>query len=754
MRLIFWRVYLAAGIAIVGGYLFVPDGVPQDLVYALLGGSSLAAIAVGIRLHNPARQLPWWLMFAGLLLWVAGDALSSWYEDIAHDAAYPSWADACYLAAYPVIAAGLLILIRGRLPRRDIAGLLDSATVTAGLGLLSWVLIARPTLSASEHTPAAAIVGVAYPMADILLASMLIRLVTTPGGRTPAFRWLFGAVSLLIAGDTLSAALSLWSTSSTSAFELIWLASYVAWGTAALHPSMARLSDRSHGNGVDFSRWRLAALGVAILIAPGTLAVQSLAHVTIDVWAVVTGSVVLFLLVVARMHIGIRQVVTANRERARAQHDLVYQAAHDALTGLPNRADALHQIEAALSRAQRTGGLLGLLFVDLDGFKSVNDSFGHRGGDEVLRVVGGRLSDLVRGGDLVARLGGDEFVVLLECLDSETTALHVALRLIETISAPIRLPLAGDHVVSVGASVGIAISVDGSTDAGRFLHEADTAVYRAKKAGRGRVEIFDDVLRHELAERAELEAALRVAIEQEQLMVQYQPIVELATGGVSGYEALVRWQRPLQGLLPPSAFIPTAEASNLVCDLDAWVLRHATAQLARWTESGGPRRTVAVNISGRHIGEPRVVDDVRAALAESGLDARQLVLEITETVLTEDMRAVDHLQQLRALGVAISIDDFGTGYSSIARLQHLPVDVIKIDHSFLDQQPSSRALLELMVHAAHAFGLPVVAEGVETVEQLEMVRAMSCEFIQGFHVARPLTAEQIGRLDLNFAAAS
>ena len=558
-------------------------------------------------------------------------------------------------------------------------------------------------------------------------------------------------MSLLIAGDTISAGLTLWSSADASVYDVIWLASYVAWGTAALHPSMVGLSEPTRGSGTDFTRWRLLALTAAILIAPGVLVVQALARVVIDVWAVAIGSVVLFLLVVTRMHVAIKQIVTANRERERAQHDLAYQAAHDALTGLPNRADALHQIELALSRAQRSGDLLGLLFVDLDGFKAVNDMFGHRGGDEVLRVVAARLGDVVRGGDMVARLGGDEFVVLLENVDSETSALHIAQRVITEISRPIPLGGAREHAVRVGASVGMAISQDGSTDGGRLLHDADTAVYRAKTSGRGRVEIFDESLRRELVERAELEAALVTAIEHDQLLLHYQPVVELDSGTVRGYEALVRWQRPGHGLVPPAEFIPTAEASSLVCEIDAWVLRHAAAQLAEWTEPGGPRRTVSVNISGRHVGEPRVVDDVRAALAESGLDPHQLVIEITETVLIEDLRAVDHLQQLQAMGVRVSIDDFGTGYSSIARLQHLPVDVVKIDRSFLDCQQSSRALLELMIHAAHAFGLPVVAEGVETLDQLAMVRSMGCEYVQGFHVARPLTAEQIGRLNLVFA---
>ncbi len=736
-----WRAYVAAGLVAIVAYWVMPAGIAQDVIYEVVGLSCVAAIAIGVHRHRPARRAPWLLMFAGQLLWTVGDAIDSWYQAVDHITVYPSLADAFYLGAYPLLALGLLLLIRGRRPRRDVAGLLDSATLTVGLGLLSWVLLARPTFDASSHSLPAAIVGVAYPLADIVLIGMLIRLVTTPGGRTPAFRLLFGAVLLLVGGDTTSVALSLWSSSSTTAWDVIWLASYIAWGAAALHPSMATLSEPSHDEQPRFTRGRLGALAVASLVAPGTLALERLTGSTIDVWAVVAGSVVLFLLVVGRMNVAIAQIVAANRDRERLQSSLAYQAAHDSLTDLPNRARAMESIAAALNRTRRSGELLGLLFVDLDGFKAVNDTFGHAAGDEVLKIVAARLRAEVRGGDLVARLGGDEFVVLLEPLDTEADALPIAERLVAAAARPIPI---NDRFAHIGASVGLAISQDASADAGRLLHEADIAVYRAKRSGRGRVEVFDDALRHELAERSELEAALVNAIATDELVVHYQPIIDLPTGAVTGYEALVRWERPGYGLLSPAEFIPTAEASTLICDLDVWVLRRATRQAAEWAGAGQPSRTMSVNISGRHLSTPRIVDDVYDALVDSGLPAGQLVLEITETALVEDLVAIQHLEQLRSLGVAISIDDFGTGYNSVARLQHLPVDVIKIDRSFLDTtQKSTRILLELMIHAAHAFGLPVVVEGVEYPEQLDALRFMDCESVQGFYLSRPLTAAQI-----------
>jgi diguanylate cyclase (GGDEF)-like protein len=400
----------------------------------------------------------------------------------------------------------------------------------------------------------------------------------------------------------------------------------------------------------------------------------------------------------------------------------------------------LSAIESALNRAQRSGALLGLLFIDLDGFKNVNDSYGHRAGDEVLCSVATRLGDLSRGGDLVARLGGDEFVVLLENLSGETDALAVAQRIVVALPAPI--PLSGGGQASVGGSVGLAISQDGSTDPHRLLHEADTAAYRAKSGGRGRVEVFDHALRRELDERAELENALGRAIEQDELVLHYQPVLDLQSDTVTGYEALVRWQRPGHGLIQPGDFIPAAEASSLICDLDRWVLRQATAQLARWDAEGlDARRTMAVNLSARHLSDRRVVDDVVDALAATGLAPHRLVVEITETVIVEDLLAIEHLSALRALGIVISLDDFGTGYNSITRLQTYPIDIVKIDRSFLhDQADSGLALLSLIVHAAHTFGLSVVAEGVETDSQLALLRRLHCRSAQGFLLGRPAPA--------------
>jgi diguanylate cyclase (GGDEF)-like protein len=739
MRDRIWKWYVAAGAIALAGYSFIPTVDEADLAYFAIGMSAVVAILAGVSLLHPVRRAPWYLMAAGQLSWVIGDSVSSWYQNIEADGVFPSLADVFYVAAYPLLAFSLVVMIRGRRTDRDVAGLLDSAILTSALALLSWVLLAGPALLASAESPGAAAVGLAYPVGDIVLAGLLIILLTTPGGRTPAFRFLLGAISLLVVGDSASGVVSLLNYTTSSNFALFWLAAYLAWGAAALHPSMRTLSEPSATIVKPPGRGRLAALTVATLVAPGTLAVELALGSPVDGWAIVVGSVVSFLLVVARMKVGNNQLVATIKQREQLQEDLSYQAAHDSLTRLPNRAQALHLIDAALSRAQRSGAIIGLLFVDLDRFKAVNDTYGHPAGDQVLTTAAARMQSEVRAGDVVARLGGDEFVVLLEPVDSQASVVEIAERLVAAVSMP--MVLQSGHQVAVGASVGVAISMDGSIDGDRLLGEADAAVYGAKRAGRGQVGIYDEWLRRELSDRAELEAAITHGLQAGEFAVYYQPIVGVATGQVQGYEALIRWNRPGVGVVEPDAFIPTTEASKLICDLDTWVLREALKQLAAWPDE---QRSVAVNISGRHMASSRILEDVRAALQESGVAADRLILEITETIMIDDTVTIGHLRQLRDMGIIVSIDDFGTGYNSIAQLRHLPVDIIKIDKSFLSATlPGSDQLFRLIVETVHACGLVVVAEGVETEEQLSLVRSAGCESAQGFLLARPMPASSV-----------
>jgi diguanylate cyclase (GGDEF)-like protein len=456
------------------------------------------------------------------------------------------------------------------------------------------------------------------------------------------------------------------------------------------------------------------------------------------------------------VHASVKQIVHSVRQREELQSALVHQAAHDALTELPNRVQAGTLVASALSRGRRSGAMTGLLFVDLDGFKAVNDSHGHACGDDVLREVARRLRQTLRAGDVVCRLGGDEFVVVVEPVETERDLLDLAERIIATVSEPMAV---GGHQVRIGASVGVAVSRDATTDPETLFAEADAATYRAKRNGRGRAEIFDDALRRQLTEQAELEAAIAHGLANGEMRLHYQPVVDVTTAELRGYEALVRWERPGHGMVPPDQFIPAAERSRLICELDRWVLHEATRQLAEWLASnpaapGAHEPTIAVNISGRHLADRRVVEDVTDALQASGLPARLLILEVTETVLVDDPAAFGHLEALRDLGISIAIDDFGTGYTSIGQLRHMPVDTLKIDRSFIaSTDPGHRELVALIIRAAHTFGLTVVAEGVEESSQLARLKAESCDQAQGFLLYRPMPPEDVTAMLLLLAGA-
>ena len=716
----------------------------KDALYDAVSLSLAVAILVGVRIHRPRSALAWYLMALGQWFWVVADVTFNYRADVLHDDSFPSIADPLYLIGYPALAAGLALLVKDRnRARRDYGPALDSATVTVGLGLLSWMVLARPTLAGLEDSVGAASVSAAYPVMDILLVGALVRLVSSPGARSTAFRYLLLALGLLIVADTVSVSMGLYATNEFGWVDYLWLFSYVAWGAAALHPSMASLSDPVTSRDFRFRGVRLLAIILATLVTPGILAVHQVTGVSIDMWAVIVGSVVMFLLVVIRMSLAIDQIASAHEALETLQDELAVQATHDPLTGLANRTQSMRLLAGALGRSRRRGTVVGLLFIDLDGFKNVNDNHGHRAGDEVLRQVAWRMSQEVREGDFVGRLGGDEFVVGIEDVTSESEVRALASRLIATVSEEI--PVDETLNVHVGASVGVSMGRGGETDVESLLHEADLAVYQAKAYGKGCVKLFSGEAREELRQHTSLERALVQAIASDELVVHYQPIVHVQTGQVECYEALVRWDRPGVGLLHPGQFLPVAESTDLICELDAWVMRKAVAELANWNRQREDHALqVAVNVSGRHISKPRILDDVARALQTPGIMPPQLVIEVTETALMDGQLAGTNLEALRHMGVVVSLDDFGTGYHSTAQLTRLPVDVLKIDRHFVDASSAAgRSLLELMVKTAHAFGTRVVAEGVEHQDQLDLVRRLGCEYAQGYYLGMPAPAERM-----------
>ncbi|HEY0371216.1 MAG TPA: EAL domain-containing protein, partial [Thermoanaerobaculia bacterium] len=432
----------------------------------------------------------------------------------------------------------------------------------------------------------------------------------------------------------------------------------------------------------------------------------------------------------------ISEVVSVSRdvsERRRAEEQIEYQAYHDALTGLPNRLLFRDRLTIALAHAKRQHTPLVVMFLDLDRFKNVNDTLGHSLGDELLRVVAERLRSVLREGDTIARMGGDEFTVLLSDLKHAGDAAKIAQKLLDTVAEPVR---AEGHELYLTTSIGIALFPSDGDTAEVLLKNADTAMYRAKDVGRNSYQLCTPAMNTRAAERLSVETALRRAIDREELVLHFQPLVRLDTRETVGMEALLRWNRPGHGIVPPGTFIGIAEETRMIIPIGEWVLREACRQ----ARAKGMRR-VAVNLSPRQFQQSDLCEAVSRALDESGLDPRLLELEITEsTAMFHTERSIATLTELRDLGVSIAIDDFGTGHSSLSYLRRFPIDRVKIDREFIaeiDKSRSNRAIVSAVVAMAHGLDLAVTAEGVETEAQVEFLREQKCEEVQGFLFGRP-----------------
>jgi diguanylate cyclase (GGDEF)-like protein/PAS domain S-box-containing protein len=433
-------------------------------------------------------------------------------------------------------------------------------------------------------------------------------------------------------------------------------------------------------------------------------------------------------------------------ESRRIAEQLEREARHDALTDLPSRRFLLERLERALDESRRGGhGQVAALFIDLDHFKQVNDSLGHAAGDELLASVARAIQGSLRGSDVAGRFGGDEFVVLCPALASPTDATVVADRIRRRLSAPF---VVHDTEVFVGASIGIAIA-DHRSDAASLMAEADTAAYRAKERGRNRIEIFDRELRTAIAKRVEIATALRHAIDDEELVLHYQPLVDVDSSRLAGFEALVRWERPGVGLVSPADFLPVAEERGLIVPMGRWITEHACQRLATWN-GAGLDTTMGINLSPRQLNSGHLVREVRAILDDTGVDPTSLYFEITENALVDDAEtAIRRLSELRDLGVRLAIDDFGTGYSSLSYLRRLPVQVVKIDRSFIlslgvDREGST--IVASVINLAHALGMEIVAEGVESIEHVAALVTLGCDKMQGYWFSKPVPAEQATRL--------
>ncbi len=1035
-----WHVYLLLGVLATGAYFLLPPQNAQEILRPLFNMSALAAIVTGILINRPKRPLPWYLFTSGMLVFVLGVVTYVYYEVTLGTAPSPSLADAFFIASYPCAAAGLL-LIQSRRLVRDRGSMIDPIIVAVGVGMLAWVFLMRPYAEDPSLTLLERLVFIAYPLMDVLLLAVVVRMLLVPGERPFAYYPLVTGLVFTLTFDAAYAAMTLAGTyetgSSIDALEILFL---VLFGTAALHPSMANLSDKTVLHLETKLTWRrLALLAVASLMAPGVLAFQAARGEPIDVTVIVGGSVVLFLLVLARMasimrareqaidherilrttaaalvaapdresiyevtldatqelvgkasktwvgiatgsveeatvvaatgdhagevagariyldeypdavragllegraieaeHLNItngsklkalgfepdtqavffapllvqarlrgtlvvltdstlsedrkatlealgREVALALEsaalaeevhrrksekrfrslvhnssdvvavvgadgvisyvsppverilgykpedgigrsvfrspmmhpddidrvrevfawligspgasttadfrlrhadgrwihveaiarnlladpiiggvvvnyrdvtERKTFEERLKHQAFHDPLTNLPNRALFMDRLGHALIRMERREKPVAVLFLDLDNFKLVNDSMGHEVGDQLLVSVAERLLGSLRVEDTAARFGGDEFTVLLEDVTDASDAVRVAGQITQALKAPFVLD---GREVFVTTSIGITLGISGHERPTDLLRNADVALYRAKARGKATYEVFDAAMNILALERLDLEADLRRAIERGEFAVHYQPQLELLTGRIVGWEALVRWMHPERGPIPPSVFLSVAEETGLIAQIGGLVLEEACRQAKEWQERYPATDTslkMSVNISARQFQHPdELVWEVARVLEKTGLAPGSLVLEITESMIMEDAEHnMAMLGRLKDLGVWVAIDDFGTGYSSFAYLKRFPVDMLKVDKSFVDglgENPEDTAIVEAVIGLARALDLRTVAEGIETTGQLNQLQALGCELGQGYYFSGPLPAHEASALLLS-----
>ncbi len=1031
-----WLLYLFGGALMLLGWEFIP-AIKIGPVFNLIALSSPVAILVAVRIWQPDQKAPWYLFALGQTFFVAGDVITYNYDKFfGTELPFPSIGDVLYLAVYPCLIAGIILLVRRRNPGKDRESFIDALIVAIGIGIISWVFLMSPIAHASDSKALQRLVSMSYPFMDIMLLTVVIRLAMGAGKRAPSFNFMASAALALFATDFVYSYISVKGIvyNQSGYLEAGWGAFYILWGAAALHPSMRTLSEPAPDQEIRLTRTRLIVLGAASLTAQFVRLVQLIRHEqATDLWVITLSTMALFILVVIRMSglvhkieqslgrektlrtAGASLVTATNREsiytatmeavstlvpdgctrllahidadepgrfsvvaasaeadpilgvtisladlpewkverlrshnstqaattdsgfggelafesryeatfatplfmkgelnamlvvassqtlskstcdslealssqvalaldsaaltedllrrqsearfsslvqnssdvvitvdadttvkyispsvervlgygpaelegtkltqlihnedkaqvlqflttgareadghtgliefrmrhkddfwlhvetlRTNLLHDpnvkgivlntrdvserkafeeqLAHQAFHDSITGLANRALFKDRVEHALERQQRDDKPVSVLFMDLDDFKTINDSLGHAAGDRVLSEVGERLKNSLRTADTAARLGGDEFAILLEDGGEGIGAADVAARILTSLEGPFHLE---GKEVFVRASIGIAsggIDRKGPEGAEELLRNADVAMYMAKESGKSRYQVFEPAMHDTALKRLELKADLQRAVDNGEFILHYQPVIELESGSISGLEALIRWNHPTRGMIPPLDFIPLAEETGLIVPIGQWVLEEACRQAISLQERfpSDPPLHMAVNLSARQLARPEIVGEIAAILMETELDAQSLILEITESVMMADMElSIERLAELKELGVMLAVDDFGTGYSSLNYIRRFPVDILKVDKSFVDgvnDGGEESALTAAIIELAGILKLKPVAEGIERADQLEKLLDLKCDLGQGFYFAKPLPMTGIDEL--------
>jgi diguanylate cyclase (GGDEF)-like protein len=705
----------------------VLPGPAREVAMVMVAAASLTAAAWHVA--GRVRRRGWRvgsdrgliLFAAGVVALLAGSRLSSTGVVIG---ALSGRVEVAAVVGYPLLILGLLVLLHAH--GRSHGGLLEAALVGCLLVFVTWTAV----MADLRHVPAGTVVFVLARLGlDVVVVLLAAHLHDSEVARVPAAPWACitaGAVLRLGADVTLSLPLLVHVHPPAYGAAVMGLGSVALLVAGTVHPSAAG-ANQAMGRPVRLNPARLGVVVAAILIGPLTVLWELARADRVTVEKVAVATIVLSGLAVAYL----TQLVD---DRGRLEHF----ALHDHLTGLPNRTYFTEQVEAALSQAAHGGHRMAVMFLDLDRFKTINDSLGHSTGNDLLQLVGRRLRQAFRDEDTVSRLGGDEFTVLLTHIDDDTVTVAA-----ERIQAAFVDPfLLGGRELFVNPSVGIAIGPDDGHDVETLLKNADTAMYKAKAAGGRCYAQYAPSMNASAVERLALESSLHKAVERGELMLHYQPKVDVKSGLIVGVEALARWEHPRLGLLSAGDFVPLAEETGLIVPLGEWALTEACRQMTAWREAGHDL-TVAVNLSVRQFREQEMSDVVASVLRRSGLAPGALELELTEGIVVDSHTGViATLEDISRMGVLCSIDDFGTGYSSLSYLTRLPIDVLKIDRSFVSRinDEHEGRIVAAVIALAHQLGMKVVAEGVENHRQAQFLDAHGCDTMQGYLLGRPVSA--------------
>ena len=741
-----WLAMGAIGLSLMAYWLIAPAH--RSLLSPTISALPIISIAISFILYRSPVRKAWALVSLGVVGFFIGALAThliqnSWLTpavQAAENAGLTHWLPIVQIVSF---VAGAALTLAGsfwlawykRTFTRWI--FIDLGIIAIACFYLTWFLLIDP-VHGQDFVPNYSLFNLVFFLAStILVVDLVLRLLFDSSRRPPSLWFFVIALTTVTFSQTWFIYHMLRGTYEAGSIgSLGWQVGAIFWSLTVLHPSMLKLSKSTISRTENhLPRWRLGALIAASLI-PSVFLITNRNHFDYSDHLVVSlGTIVTILLIVWRLT-GLLHALRLNaKKRIELQAELQAQALRDPATGLATRALFAQKIERAL---RRKSSEVAVLHYNIDDFNQINDRFGSESGDNLLLAFAARLQKQMRNDDLAARLGGDEFGLLLSGVEDRTHTMQTAKRILKAVSEAYQID---GQTLRIGASVGIAFGAEGNS-ADEILRQADIAMYLAKNAGKGQCEIFNPSMKYEALNRISMRAELEHAVDEEQFQVYYQPIVDLHSGKVAALESLVRWDHPERGLVSPDQFIPTAETTGLIVPLGLWILAEGCRQMQAWIDDGtAGQADLTVNVSPVQMRQPQFLADVRTVLRDSKLDPRRLILEVTEGAIAETKSAVELLEQLRKLGIRIAIDDFGTGYSALGRLSSLPIDHIKIDRSFVEvlgRSERETVLTEAVLRIANKLKLSTVAEGIESLEQVEILKKLGCKLGQGYLFSRPL----------------